>query len=65
MRCSPEMEEESGAMKKLLAIIGAAAALTDAQVKMIRAEKPDGKKMRLCLDPNGYLAPLGMVVRIR
>ena len=42
-----------------------AAALTRDQLDMIRAEKPNGKKMHLCLDSNGYLAPLGMMIHIR
>ena len=42
-----------------------AAALVRDQLDMIRAEKPNGKKMHLCLDSNGYLAPLGMMIRIR
>ena len=42
-----------------------AAALTRDQLDMIRAEKPNGKTMHLCLDSNGYLAPLGMMIRIR
>ena len=42
-----------------------AAALVREQLDMIRAEKPNGKKMHLCLDSNGYLAPLGMMIRIR
>ena len=42
-----------------------AAALTREQLDMIRAEKTNGKKMHLCLDSNGYLAPLGMMIRIR
>ncbi len=42
-----------------------ATALTREQLDLIRAEKTNGKKMHLCLDSNGYLAPLGMMIRIR
>ena len=42
-----------------------AAALTDEQVKMLRAEKPDGKTMHLCITSAGYLAPRGMAVVIQ
>lgn len=42
-----------------------AAALTDEQVKMLRAEKPDGKTMHLCITSAGYLAPRGMMIVIQ
>ena len=42
-----------------------AAALTAEQVEMIRAERPDGKTMRLRLTSSGYLAQPGMMVNIR
>ena len=41
-----------------------AAALTDEQVKMIRAEKPDGTTMRLHISSAGYLAPRGTMISI-
>ena len=42
-----------------------AAALTDAQLQMIRAEKPNGKTMRLRLTSSGYLAQPGMIITVR
>ena len=42
-----------------------AAALTDAQLQMIRAEKPNGKTMRLRLTSSGYLAQPGMIISVR
>jgi hypothetical protein len=42
-----------------------AAALTSEQLDMIRAEKTDGKMMRLRLTSSGYLAPPGTVINIR
>ena len=42
-----------------------AEALADAQIKMLRAEKPDGKKMRLCITSRGFLAPCGMMAVVR
>ncbi|MBR2839387.1 MAG: zf-HC2 domain-containing protein [Kiritimatiellae bacterium] len=41
------------------------AALARGQLDMIRAEKPGGTKMRLSLDINGYLAPLGLTISFR
>ena len=41
------------------------AALTKGQLDLIRAEKPNGKKLHLCLDFAGYLAPIGMMISIR
>ena len=41
------------------------AALTEEQVKMIRAEKPDGSTMRLHISSAGYLAPRGMMLVIQ
>ena len=42
-----------------------AAALTDEQVTMLRAETPDGTKMRLCITSAGYLAPRGTRLVVR
>lgn len=42
-----------------------AAALTDEQIKMIRAEKPDGTTVRLHISSAGYLAPRGMMLVIQ
>ena len=42
-----------------------AAALTDEQIKMIRAEKPDGTTVRLHISSSGHLAPHGMVLVIQ
>ena len=41
------------------------AALTDEQMKKISAFDPSGRKMRLCLDPSGYLTKRGAVIFIR
>ena len=40
-------------------------ALTEEQLAMIRAEKPNGKRIRLCLSPLGYLTRRGMIISIR
>ncbi|MCR5750516.1 MAG: hypothetical protein K6G91_01010 [Kiritimatiellae bacterium] len=39
--------------------------LTDAQVKMIRAVRPDGKTVGVCITPEGYIARPGLLICIR
>lgn len=41
-----------------------AAALTAEQVNMLRAEKPNGRTVRLYITSDGYLALRGMVISI-
>ena len=54
-----------GFREKAVRFGDSSATLTKGQLDLIRAEKPNGKKLHLCLDFAGYLAPIGMMISIR